>query len=74
MEFKGSLVIKRTHLINLISDQKAAFRSRISKDAKHIVWGQEIAYNTLLEEDFSRYDWDAGAKFQKVATKTEATE
>ena len=56
--FKGSIVIKRNHLLNLIEDQKAAFRSKISDNAKHVVWGEQIAYETLLDEDFSRYDWD----------------
>jgi len=57
--FKGSVVVKRIHLLNMIENQKYIFRSPLTKDdSKWHAWGRQISYETLLENDISNYDWD----------------
>ena len=58
MTFKGSVVVKRTHLLNMISNMKTMFRSDASDSAKRTIWGQQIGYERMLENDISDYDWD----------------
>ena len=51
------MVIKRSHLINLIENQKEIFRApKISDDARHVVWGELMAFKYLLEDDVHLYD------------------
>ncbi len=60
MTFKGSIVIKKTDLIDLIQNQKAVFRApQVSKDSKDLAWGQQISYEMLLEGGWSWKNWDA---------------
>ena len=59
MTFKGSVVVKRIHLLNMIQNQKSIFRApQVSEKSKWHVWGRQISYETLLEEDISDYDWN----------------
>jgi len=60
MTFKGSVVVKRTDLLNLIQNQKAIFRAPlVSDDVKWHAWGRQISYEVLLEGGWSWYDWDS---------------
>lgn len=60
MTFKGSVVVKKAHLLNMIQNQKIIFRAPlVSDDSKWHAWGRQISYETLLENDISDYDWDA---------------
>ena len=43
----------------MIQNQKIIFRSDIDDEAKWHVWGRQISYETLLENDISDHDWDA---------------
>ena len=56
--FKGSIVLKRTTLLNMIQNAKLMFRSDVSPASKNNVWGQQLAYEWILEGDLSEYDWD----------------
>jgi len=56
--FKGSVVVKRTTLLSMIQDAKLIFRSDVSPASKNNVWGQQIAYERILEEDLSPFSWD----------------
>jgi hypothetical protein len=56
--YKGSVTIKKIHLINMLENQKIIFRSRISDDSKMIAWGGEIVLDRILEGDISNYDWN----------------
>ena len=59
MTFKGSIVVKRKTLLNMIQNQKSIFRApSVSEKSKWHVWGRQISYETLLEDDLSKYDWD----------------
>lgn len=58
MTFKGSVVVKRTYLLNMIGNMKRMMRSQSSDNAKRVVWGQQIGYERILEKDISDYDWD----------------
>lgn len=58
MTFKGSVVIKKIHLLNWIEDQKFIFRSDVNESSKWHVWGKQISYETLLEEEIRGYSWD----------------
>lgn len=58
MTFKGSVVVKRTHLLNMISNMKTMFRSDVSDNSKWHIWGQQIGYERMLANDISDYDWD----------------
>jgi len=59
MTFKGSVVVKRTTLLNMIQDTKLIFRSDVSPASKNNVWGQQIAYENILEKDFTSFSWDS---------------
>ena len=60
MTFKGSVIIKKTHLLNMIQNQKHIFRAPlVADDAKWHAWGRQISYETILENDISDHDWDA---------------
>ena len=59
MTYKGSVVIKRTDLLNLIQNQRAIFRSNVDDECKWHAWGRQISYETLLEGGWSWYNWDA---------------
>lgn len=63
MTFKGSVVVKRTHLLNMIENTKNMMRSQASDNAKRVVWGQQIGYERLMENDISDYDWNEFAKY-----------
>ena len=59
MPFKGSIVIKKKDILGKISDLKLMFRTNISKESKHHIWGQRIVYETILEEDYGpSIDWN----------------
>lgn len=58
MTFKGSIVVKKIHLLGEIESQKTMFRSNISEDAKSHIWGRQIAYENLLRGEISDNDWD----------------
>ena len=61
--FKGSVVVKRTHLLNMIQNMKTMFRSDASEKSKWHIWGQQISFERILDGDISDYDWD---KFRKI--------
>lgn len=63
MTFKGSMVVKRTHLLNMIGNMKTMMRSQSSDNAKRVVWGQQIGYERILENDISDYNWDEMIKY-----------
>jgi hypothetical protein len=65
--FKGSIIVKRTEILDMIENYKSMFKSNISDDARRIVWGQEIMLTMLLEDngfdtgnhnDFTHWIWD----------------
>ena len=58
MGYTGSVVVKKTHLLNMIENVKSIFRSNVSNDSKWNVWGQQMAYENILEEDISTHDWN----------------
>ena len=58
MTFKGSIVVKRTDLLSMISNMKTIFKSNISDNSKWHTWGQQISYERILEKDISNLDWD----------------
>ena len=55
---KGSVTIKRTHLLNMIQNNRFIFLSRVSKESKRFAWGRQTAFEDILEEDWSRSDWN----------------
>jgi len=58
MGFKGSIVIKRRHLINMMQNEKLIFRSKVSDNSKHISWGQQIAIERIMKQEMPHYNWD----------------
>ena len=61
--FKGSVVVKRTHLLNMIQNMKTMFRSDVKEISKWHIWGQQISFERILEGDISDYDWN---KFREI--------
>ena len=60
MTFKGSVVVKKTHLLNMIQNHKHIFSAPlVSDDCKWHAWGRQISYETLLDGDISDYDWNS---------------
>lgn len=60
MTLKGSIVIKKTDLINLIQNQKSIFRAtKISTNSKHNAWGGQIAYERILQNGWTYYNWNS---------------
>jgi len=55
---KGSVVIKRTKLMNAIADNRLIFLSKVSKESKRFAWGRQIVFQDLLEGWESLYDHD----------------
>ncbi len=73
--YGGSIVVKKTHLLNMIDNMRLMFLSKVSNDSKMHVWGQQCAYENILKEDISTRDmnkfiteyiwdnpWTAGVK------------
>jgi len=58
MSFKGSVVIKKIHILNMIENMKSMFRTHISRDSKYHLWGQRISYERILEGDISSTNWN----------------
>lgn len=58
MTFKGSIVIKKIHILNMIENMKSMFRTKISRDSKYHLWGQRISYERILKGDISSTDWN----------------
>ena len=56
--YSGSIVVKKTHLLNMIENMKTMFRSNVTKDSKMHLWGQQCAYENILKEDISTNDWN----------------
>ncbi len=58
MTFKGSVVVKRTTLLSMISNMKTMFRSDVDDTTKWHILGQQIGYERVLENDLSDYSWN----------------
>ena len=56
--YKGSIVVKKTWLINMLENQKFIFRSQVSDDSKLIAWGGEMVLDRIMEGEISDYDWN----------------
>ena len=56
--FKGSITIKKTHLLNMIQSNRLIFLSEVSKESKRFAWGRQTAFEDMLEGWISDYDWD----------------
>ena len=55
---KGSVTIKRTHLLNMIRNNRSIFLSRVSKESKRFAWGRQTAFEDVLAGDLLEYDYD----------------
>ena len=55
---KGSITIKRTHLLNMIQNNRSLFLMSESKESKRFVRGRQTAFEDILEEEWSRKDWN----------------
>jgi len=55
---KGSITIKRTHLLNMIDNNRLIFLSAVNKESKHFAWGRQAAFENVLEEDISQFNWN----------------
>ncbi len=56
---KGSIVIKRTTLMNVIQDNRLIFLSKVNKESKRFAWGRQTAFEDILEEREILFDHDA---------------
>jgi len=65
MTYGGSIVIKRTRLLDLSDTLKFIWRSNIDDDARWNVFGQQITLDRIMEEEFcepglreyAQYNW-----------------
>jgi len=66
MGYSGSLVIKKTRLLDLSDNLKYIWRSKgISDDARWNIFGQQITLDRIMEEEFcepglreyAQYNW-----------------
>jgi len=64
MTYAGSVTVKKTHLLNMIENQKHIFRSDVDDDCKWHAWGRQISYEVMLDGDYTPYSWD---NFMKMA-------
>ena len=55
---KGSITIKRIHLLNMIRNNRSLFLSRVSNESKRFAWGRQTAFEDILGEDYSRINWN----------------
>ena len=56
---KGSITIKRIHLLNRIQNNRSIFLSRVSKESKRFAWGRQTAFEDIMNEDINDGDWDS---------------
>jgi len=56
--YRGSIVLKKVWLLNMLENQKLVFRSNVSDDAKHVCWGMQVVLERLLEGGVDAYDWN----------------
>ena len=54
MGFKGSFVIKRSRLLDLADDLRYYWNSEISNDARHVVFGQKITLDRIMEGEYCK--------------------
>ena len=54
MGFKGSIVIKKTRLMDLADDLQYYWNSSISDGARSVVFGQKITFERIAEGEFSK--------------------
>jgi hypothetical protein len=65
MKYSGSIVIKRTRLLDLSDTLKFIWRSNIDDDARWNIFGQQITLDRIMEEEFcepglrdwAQYNW-----------------
>ena len=56
---KGSVVVKRTHLLNMILDNRSIFLSKVNRESKRFAWGRQTAFEDVLEGKIGdTTDWD----------------
>jgi len=58
MSWKGSLVLKRRHLLNMKANLDAMWRSNLSDGSRSHLFGQMSLFDRLLENDELNYRWD----------------
>jgi len=52
MGFKGSIVLKRTRLLDLASDLNYYWNSKINDNARHVVFGEQITLDRIMEGEY----------------------
>lgn len=50
--------MKRRDVIGMLENYKHMFKKNIDDKTKHVVWGQQIMLERILEEDTRDYDHD----------------
>ena len=55
---KGSVTIKRIHLLNVIQDNRLIFRSKAGKNSKRFAWGRQTAFEDVLSGELSEYNFN----------------
>jgi len=53
MRYSGSVVIKKTRLLDLSDTLKFIWRSKIDDDARWNIFGQQITLDRIMEGEFS---------------------
>ena len=71
MKYSGSIVVKRTRLLDLSDDLKYYWKSKIDDKARWNVFGQQITLDRIMEGEFSepglreyaQYNWYDPCKY-----------
>lgn len=55
MSYKGSIVVKRTELLDWIEDASDMFRTMFREDSRQMAFGQRLALISILNDNYIKF-------------------